>query len=200
MNNLDDKIQDAICNNDIRYIKYFIETYGVDYRFLDDDNDSLISFAISDGGSNSYKTILDFNPDLNYVNDLGETIFHSVVYSNIVSRLYEIINKGINVSELNNYSNDGVTPLLLSISIQKFEIALELVKLGADVNIPDEIGVSPLHCACMFDNLEIVRELIEHGSDLNQKTEKGNLPLALAVNNGNSEIIKYIYDKQFGIK
>ena len=192
----EEQLKDSIAINDSEEIKRLISFLGVNYIFEDEDNESLILYAISDSGSEAYKTILELKPNINVFNNEGENIIHAIVYSGIISRLSEILK--IQEIDLNHRAFDGSTPLLLAISLEKHEMAFELLKLGVNVNIADEEGITPLHYACQNEIIELVIELIKRGADLNQKTKRGNLPLALAVNTENIELIKYVYNKQFG--
>lgn len=48
------------------------------------------------------------------------------------------------VQSVNARDRYGFTPLLMAIRLNKFDIARELIRLGADVNMPDNSGDSPL--------------------------------------------------------
>lgn len=188
----EEELKNAIVNEDVKFLDDRKKDYDINLKFKSEDNDSLIDYAISYKESNAYKYLLKNNASLDNINDKGENIIHSIVYSGCANRLIEVNNiKKIN---LNHKSNDGTTPLILSVLLENFEIFKLLIELGANINLSDEDGNLPIHLACQFGSVEMVDILIEKGTKLFDKTENGNLPLALAVNENHIEIIKKLYD------
>jgi len=189
-------LKNAICNNDIEFLKRNKSRYLINECFEDEDNDTLLLYSISDASTEIYKFFLEENADIHLSNDLGENVIHAIVYSGDVERLKYFTNKYS--IDINHRAKDGATPLLLAISLKRIKLAEFLMKLGADVNIPDNDGIAPIHIASQGNNKKILNELLKNQADPFLKTEKGNLPLALAVNNGNYEIVKILYEKTFG--
>jgi ankyrin repeat protein len=183
----EEKIANAIAVENFEFIKYFVLTYGIDYKFRSRDGDSLFSYALSDGGSNSYKFLLEYSPNLNIINDEGENIVHSVVYSGIPERL-DILKPYLD-NKINMASNDGTTPILLATILNKENMFLKLLEFEANIHIPDQKLVFPIHAAAMMGNVNIVEKLIEKGANLYSKTMAGHIPLSLAANNLHKEVI-----------
>ena len=191
-----ESLKDAICNDNFEFLEKHKSNYLIDERFEDEDNDTLLLYSISDESSKTYKFFLKENANIHLTNDFGEGIIHSVVYSGDLKRLKDITkNYSINI---NHKAKDGVTPLLLSISLKKKKLAEYLIMLGADVNLADENGIAPIHLVSQDNDKKFLKLLVENGSDVFFKTKKGNLPLALAVNNGNYDIVTFLYKKTFG--
>lgn len=63
---------------------------------------------------------------------------------------------------------------------RKIDVIELLVKLGADVNTPDEGGHTALLMAVMMNMTDIAERLIELGADVNLKTDNENNPLTYA--------------------
>jgi len=190
-----EKLKNAICKNDIFFLESNKTKYYIDDRFEDEDNDTLLLYAISDGLSDAYKYFLEKGSDPNLLNNEGEGILHAIVFSDNNVRLKEVLaNYKL---DINHQSNDGATPLLLAVSLERNDMILSLVEYGANVNIADNNGITPLHLAAQQPYLNIVNCLLENGADVSVKTKQGNLPLALAVNSNNREIIKILYEKAF---
>jgi len=185
------KLKNAIENGDVDFLQVHKGKYNINLTLADEDNDSLLDYAISNNTNNIYKFFIDEGASLNNINDYGENIVHSVVYSKCSNRLLEI--SEIERVEINHRSNDGTTPLLLSVLLDDFELFKTLIELGADTNIGDENNNLPIHVACQFGNLKIVDVLLNNGTNLFKKTDHGNLPLALAVNENHVDIIKKLY-------
>jgi ankyrin repeat protein len=194
--NFKEKLKDAICNNNVDFLEKHKHQYLIDERFEDEDNDTLLLYSISDAATNVYEYFLRNNADVFLVNNEGENILHSIVYSGNIERLKIVLDKY--KVDINSCTKDGATPLLLSLSLENSEIANVLINYGADVNIPDIEGITPLHLSVQLDNLSLVVTLVEHGADILAKTLAGNYPLALAVNAGFEDIIKYLYHKIYG--
>jgi ankyrin repeat protein len=92
---------------------------------------------------------------------------------------------------VNEYANDGFTPLGLACYFGRAEVARYLVLKGADVNLPSNNGfhVFPIHSATAGDYTEIARMLIENGAKVNVKQQAGATPLHSAAQNGNLELL-----------
>lgn len=95
---------------------------------------------------------------------------------------------------LNPKSED--TPLNLAVMSGEVEAVHTLIKLGADVNLPDAFGnkVTPLLTALLENNLIIAKILIENKADPNLSRRDGHSPLTFAVSRGNLEMIEFLID------
>jgi ankyrin repeat protein len=92
---------------------------------------------------------------------------------------------------INQFSNDGFTPLGLACYFGQAEVARFLVLKGANVNVPSSNGfqVYPIHSAVAANQNEIVRTLIDGGAQVNVKQQVGITPLHSAAKNGNLEVL-----------
>jgi ankyrin repeat protein len=92
---------------------------------------------------------------------------------------------------VNDYADDGFTPLGLACYFGQFEVARYLVLKGADVNLPSDNGfrVFPIHSAAAGSYTEIARMLIDNGANVNVKQQAGTTPLHSAAQNGNLELL-----------
>lgn len=196
MNILKEEIKDAICNNDIEFLTLHKYQYSINECFEDEDNDTLLLYSLSDRGSKTYLFFLENGADIYAENDKGEGALHSIVYSGDVERLKKVYSTYPDL-EINKRSEDGVTPLLLSVALGKFQIFLYLLEQGADVNIPDEDGNAPIHVACSIGEKRFAKPLIESGANLQVKSGKGNYPLAIAVNGDFLDIIHMLYRRVY---
>ena len=92
---------------------------------------------------------------------------------------------------VNDYADDGFTPLGLACYFGQFEVARYLVLKGADVNLASNNGfhVSPIHSAAAGGYNDIARMLIDNGANVNVKQQAGATPLHSAAQNGNLELL-----------
>ena len=192
-NKFKEEVKNAICTNDLVFLLQNINENNINLRFSDEDNDTLLMYSISDKESNAYKFFLERNADLKVVNDDGENILHSAIYSGKIERVIEVIE----YAELNKKSIEGTTPLLLSIGLENKTLANYLIDQGADINCSDNEGNSPIHLASYFGLTSVVKNLIINRADIYKKTSKGNLSLALAVNEGHKEIVEILYKQMY---
>lgn len=196
MENFNELLKDAIACNDFHFLEMNKHKYDINHRFPDEDHDTLLLYAISDPESDTYSFFIENGADITLVNDQGEGIIHSIVYSGLVERIAYILNQPLKtISLLNIQTKEGVTPLLLSVLLEKIDIFDFLLNMGADVNLSDNTGNSPLHPACFEGHKEMVLRLVENGANLRSKTQKGNYPLTLAINGDHDEIAKYLFHK-----
>lgn len=92
---------------------------------------------------------------------------------------------------INEYADDGFTPLGLACFFGRYEIARYLVLKGADVNLPSNNGfnVFPLHSAATGNYTDIARLLVENGAQVNVVQQAGATPLHSAAQHGNLELL-----------
>ncbi len=64
-----------------------------------------------------------------------------------------------------------------------------LLKLGADVNSPDQHGKTPLHDACLKGHVDSARLLLDRGAKIGARDEDGATPLHDAALGGNTKVI-----------
>jgi len=92
---------------------------------------------------------------------------------------------------LNDYAEDGFTPLGLACYFGQYDVARYLVLKGASVNLPSNNGfhVFPIHSAAAGNYTNTARMLIENGAWVNVKQQAGSTPLHSAAQNGNLELL-----------
>jgi ankyrin repeat protein len=110
-------------------------------------------------------------------------------------KVKRLIDEGVN---LNVRFEDKETPLIKAIANNKNEIALELIKAGADVNLAADLGRTALmKLAGLSDtakerciHLKLLNALIAAKADLNAKDQFNNSALFIAINMGHIPIAK----------
>lgn len=102
--------------------------------------------------------------------------------------IVQILLKYLNKYAILNERNLGSTPLVIACKLGYSEIANELVKAGADINL-DDTQVTPLLVACQKGHLCVVETLIRLGANVNLCFEF-RTPLTVACQEGYFEIVK----------
>ncbi len=92
---------------------------------------------------------------------------------------------------VNDFSDDGFTPLGLASYFGKEEIVHLLLLNGADPNISSRNGyhVYPIHSAVASNYEMISKMLLEAGADVNVVQMSGATPLHSAAHNGNIDLL-----------
>jgi len=90
----------------------------------------------------------------------------------------------VNYKDKDNSHN---TPLDITSYRGNIELAMMLIRRGADVNSKNSWGLTALHIASMDGNIKLADLLIENGADVNIKDDFGKTPLNTALNKGDDE-------------
>lgn len=123
---------------------------------------------------------------LNYINEISLFEAAAAGKLEVVTHLIEV-----SPNSIDDYANDGFTPLGLACYFGHEAVAKYLVAQGADVNRPSNNGfhVYPIHSACADNNTSIARMLVENGAKVNVKQQAGATPLHSAAQNGNIDLL-----------
>ena len=188
-----DEILDAIDRDDIGYLSSV--DFDVNARVEWCDNDTVFLYAMGMETFTHFDFLLQKKPDLFAINDIGENVIHSIVFSDDPERLEFVLTACPQLQNLMEAKNkEGATPLSLAMLLDKHRVASSLIGCGADVNACDALGCEPLHWACYTGNLALVRKLIAHGANVFKKDNNGNCPLAMAANEDKREVVKCLVE------
>lgn len=90
-------------------------------------------------------------------------------------------------------SAQQATLLHLAVDLNQYEIAVNLLRSGADPNARDKYGMTPLHKAAIFNRVNIAGLLIDNNADLNALAPKYGYifvaPVHLAAEAGAADMI-----------
>ena len=82
------------------------------------------------------------------------------------------------------------TPLHLAVENNRFEIANELLKSGANINAQNQHGQTPLHLAAMSGNVELAQRLLSLNARKDVRDHWGQSALMYATKRGHPEVAK----------
>ena len=85
------------------------------------------------------------------------------------------------ISEINNKAENGWSPVYRAIMSNNKVVLKELLKLGANPNIPNNLGETPLYLCIESENFELFKILLEYGVDPNIQKRNGDTPLHLII-------------------
>ena len=95
----------------------------------------------------------------------------------------------LNLTFLVEERNSRRSLLMHAIDKNQTEIALLLMKNGADINFKDDFGWTAVHFACFKGNYDILIYLISMDANLNLKDQMGRTPIQVASSEGHKKII-----------
>ena len=92
---------------------------------------------------------------------------------------------------INEFSEDGFTPLSLAAYFGNEDVTRSLLLHGADPNTPSRNGfnVYPIHSAVAANYTMVAKMLLEAGAHINVAQKSGATPLHSAAQNGNIELL-----------
>jgi ankyrin repeat protein len=101
-------------------------------------------------------------------------------------------------ASLEERDTSGDTALHLAIPVSE-EIAVALVKEGADVSARNQLHETPLHLAAQKNSVSFINKLLRHGADLRAKDNSGRTVMHWAVENEDPDVIKRLAALGLGV-
>ena len=123
--------------------------------------------------------LLQMSVDFNKHDAEGLTALHRAVVLDRLDAIKWLIN--CSTVHINSKDNNGNTPLVLAIKLNKTNLATILIKSGAEVKLKNNIRSSPLHIAASMGMVEICELLIENGVKVDELNMKRKTPLHYAI-------------------
>jgi ankyrin repeat protein len=127
-------------------------------------NISTLQYAVYYNREDIVRSLMEYHPELDHVDDDGDTAFNSIQSSTSVAIAKLLINAGSD-PEIRN--NEGNTPLCKAVRFENVDIVKYLIAKKAELNIIGGKYGGPLHIACRWINLELVKILDAAGVDVN---------------------------------
>ncbi|CAG9998332.1 unnamed protein product [Clonostachys byssicola] len=153
-----------------------------------------ISFAFNKGETlESWIISFNHNTQLNVFSPGATTINHILAYLNVPVLQAKELNKWKHC-DVNSQDHLGLTPLALAAALGHKGPFKQLLQLGADWGIRDNVyGQTPLGWASAYGHVDIVKLLIGAGADINE-SKSGTTPLHLAIRNSHVDVVQRLLD------
>lgn len=98
-------------------------------------------------------------------------------------------------ADVNAAEADGSTALLWAANLNDTELALRLLKAGANPKVRNQLGSTPLGEAAFNANTALIKALLDAGADPNVAEADGQTPLMVVARTANVEAAKLLLDK-----
>lgn len=92
---------------------------------------------------------------------------------------------------------EGDTPLIRAAGWGMYDVVIELLTMGVNINTPNRYGHNPLTWACVGGHSDIVRTLLQKGADFNHQTNEKRTCLHYACLYLKSRVVSVILDVLF---
>jgi len=158
---------------------------------------SPVGYACKHGKADILQQLISNNVDIN-IGCEDDYFAYDALYVSIDNDFEEgvkiLLKSGANQNAI--YTENGITPLVLSCIRNNFTIAQILIKAGANINDGVDMGFDYIHYpiieATRANNLKLVKLLVECGADINVKDKQGESSVSIARDNDYIEITDYI--------
>ncbi len=98
-------------------------------------------------------------------------------------------------ADVNASEADGSTALLWAANLNETDVALRLLKAGADPKVRNRLGSTPLTEAALNANNALIQALLDAGADPNEAGADGQTPLMIVARTSNVAAAKMLLDK-----
>ena len=136
------------------------------------NDDTMLMHSVKTNNIELAKKLLKFKADTSIGDRQNRTpLWLCTIYNRPeIARL--LIENGASLEEVPGTNS----PLYNAIKHDNNEVAKELIKLGANVNVLNRDNQTPLHCAAFRNNTEMVEVLLKNGADKNVLNKIKPLP------------------------
>ncbi|MDH5599231.1 MAG: ankyrin repeat domain-containing protein [Cyclobacteriaceae bacterium] len=174
------KLKNLIANNKLSEIHALIENNPELLLERDENNTSGFMMLAYAGMSDVLHFIQPIHDQLN---------FYECIVGKLNEKAYTLLSEHPEI--INQHSPDGFTPLSLAVFFDNEEIAISLLKSGADPSLKaiNPSKVNALHAAVAKENLSLCKMLIAYGADVNSTQTQNITPLHAAAYKNNKEIV-----------
>jgi len=125
---------------------------------------------------------------------LNESTLHCAIQNNDSQRANELIRYR---ESINEYDDQGFTPLHWAAITGNADIAKSLILAGADIDSKtnNEERFTPLYGAALNGRSSVLRLLVDFGANIDAKTSSGSTSVIAACANGDFDNFKFLVEK-----
>lgn len=163
LNDLPKTEEDEILHASL-YFHERLKELAQDGEISQEDANELIDLAIYTNTPKYFDLAMNFNPDLNAIDEKGKTLLHHVSDNPVFTE--QLIRYGANP---NIQDVDGCTPLMYAMLNGNSDVVETLIKGGADLSIKDHTGAKAEEYIKSADLLFAYQKLMEQNTNSDNK-------------------------------
>jgi ankyrin repeat protein len=181
------QIHEAVKDNNLPEIRLLIKNNPNLVLSKDEDGFTPLHLAAANGYKSMVEFLLSIKADVNAKDNAGSTPLHQAAaadgeHSDIVELLLA------RKADVNAADKQGLTPLHYALLADNPDVAIALLKHGANPNVKDNTaGHTPLILAAAKGYKQVTELLLMHGADVNASDDRGT-PLAWAIRTDHANI------------
>src|SRR6056297_700518 len=152
-----------------------------------------LEMAIKNRNIELAQILLDAGADIYYVDNGGDTLFHTAASINSNKNVDFLLSKGLDINARNE---DGETPLHISAEKGYTSVIEQMINNGADLFAVDNNNYMPMHIHVFVyeSDEEKVGWLLSKDVDVNMNQVEGSLaPIHLAAAYGDLEMVSFLH-------
>lgn len=152
----------SIAFDDSIDICVFLLSKGMDVNTKDSDDYTALHWAVQRQNLKIVQTLINYGANVNVVDSDGQTPLYQATGDNDIDGVKLLLNCGASVDLTGN-----CTPFMIACALDHYEIAMELVRYGANVNFKDIDGRTALFYCKIRQNNKMENFLLSIGASAN---------------------------------
>lgn len=181
------ELHKAVSAGNATAVKHQLRVVEADVNATDLTGHTPLHRAMDADQPEIFAILIDAGADVNAADIWGQSLTDYAIANGHVESAIAIINKRAADGEDVNAESNGRLPLHSAVAEGQAEIALAIVRTGANIDTQDEDGNTPLHIAALEGQAGAARALLGAGAYPESKNKEGETPLHVAAIEGQTE-------------
>ena len=169
---------------------------GANVNAQANDNRTPLMIASENNHVNSVIFLTDHGANIDLQDREGYSSLHYAAGN--ISDLCDVLDFLItNGADVNAFTNDKFTPLIIASNCNNLNVVNSLIKHGANIHLVDRYGRTALHYSITVvdhDSVTVLRSLIKNGADVNALTNDKCSPLMMSSLSGSVNVVTILVE------
>ena len=128
-----------------------------------------VMLSIVDNTKEIFKLLIERESDLSIVSGEGRNALHFASSTSDLFYMSELLKKKPKMEWINQKDLTGKTPLIFALDLYYLEQALELIRYGANLNIPHHNGKQAIDYIIKYKKVELFEAIEERKEELDRR-------------------------------